>query len=279
MSEGLFRLLIEQLSARLDETSKSIGHLRGGPTEVPQELGQKGHPYYPVRGSVRHGYLTIRGQYRKALADLVTAYTKNRKTMPFARVKEQTQAIIRSYFEKAYRYGMLDRAGLSTSPRKGFSLTQSQYQWLAKAASEEFGYFQRLLDDVRYNRSKMHYLARIDNYALSLDPIYDAGRVSVLPQEAGHFLADWVMDYEAEHCPSCLWLANHSPWVPENLPTTPRAGATLCMVGCKCKVVLRRVSEEEYKSALKAQTPKKQALWHLNRLQQRKHGTRRARRT
>jgi hypothetical protein len=49
-----------------------------------------------------------------------------------------------------------------------------------------------------------------------------------------------IIHNSAEHCPSCVILASHSPYDKFSLPTTPRAGDTDCRMWCHCKLVFEQ---------------------------------------
>ncbi len=210
-----FKDLIEAI---LKETNKSVGRIRGGIPEIPSELSQKGYANPSVKKSADHGFKIIKGNYRKALSDLVTDYQENRLVL--RKFRENAEKLMRSYFEKAYRYGMMIQAGISSTP-KDFQLKQSQYQWIAKAAAEEYKYFESLINDIRTGNQKVHFLSRVDRYVDTLNSIKDAGIVAGTPVE-GYVIFRWEVDYDAEHCPGCLYLAEHSPFTRENIP---------CLVG------------------------------------------------
>jgi hypothetical protein len=130
--------------------------------------------------------------------------------------------------------------------------------------------------DLRYHRTEkeghLHWVKRVDLYTNTLDSIFDAGRMLALGDLV---IIDWIVDHGAEHCEGCLLLEQHSPYTRDNLPSTPRDGATQCLSNCKCKLKVRKVSPSEYAAVEASQTHKLVILELLKATKTRHLGTRR----
>lgn len=262
-----FQLLIESL---LGETNKAFGKFRGGAPDVPIDLSQKGRANPSVKRTRDHGFTVIRANYRKVLTAFVEEWMRAKKIAPTAFKREAT-SILRSYFEKAFRYGMLSKAGIKSTPTT-FPLSQSHHNWIAKASEEEYGYLLQFVKDVRLGKNKLHYLNRVDLYVNTLDSIFDAGLVSATPKD-GYHLIYWHLN-PGESCEGCIYLSDRSPFTRENLPTTPRSGHTPCLSNCNCELEVKKVSEEEYNKLLATQLDKHALQKSLGRIKERKSGTR-----
>lgn len=217
-----FQKLMESM---LDETNKSFGKFRGGAPEVPSNLSQKGRANPSIKRSRDHGFTVIKANYRKALVGFVEDWLKAKNMAPSVFKREATE-IIRSYFNKAFRYGMLSKAGIKASSTT-FPLSQGHFTWLTKASDEELSYLSQFVKDTRAGKNKLHYLARIDLYVNTLDSIFDAGLVAATPSD-GYHLIYWKLN-PGESCEGCIYLSERSPFTRDNLPTTPRSGHTPCL--------------------------------------------------
>jgi hypothetical protein len=142
----------------------------------------------------------------------------------------------------------LYNVGGNISPDVGLSLNKIgnphgiDTKWLKTSAEEELAYFTKFLKDVETGAGKMAIEDRVNLYVDSMRSQFDAGRVVGAPPLSVIY---WKTA-PAEHCKSCLWLEAHSPWLKENLPTTPKAGITACSIGCKCRIEITQVPYNDY---------------------------------
>lgn len=142
----------------------------------------------------------------------------------------RSRKLFKAGYEKAYRLGT-DASGLDF-----IKLPAEDLKWLQKARSAEYKYLDKFADDVKAGRGSMGYKARADMYVNSMDGIFDAGRVDAYPNNGTSIF--WEIS-SAENCGDCIDLAIGSPYKPDTLPTTPRAGGTMCLSGCKCSLRIR----------------------------------------
>lgn len=111
-------------------------------------------------------------------------------------------------------------------------LTPEDDRWIESAFRHEMRYFNSFLDQVLNGRLTPNQINwRLGLYMLAARSIYDAGRVTGSHPNS---LIYWIYNPEAQHCESCLYLREHSPYTKRTLPTTPRSGATQCLSNCKC---------------------------------------------
>ncbi len=173
---------------------------------------------------------------------------------------------LRDLFKKYYREAF-ELGYLSSGIADYVELEDRDYRWVDSSLKQELKYLRQFLDDIEGGRGRMDYRRRWRMYVDTLDHVFWAGKVSVIP--AG-FVIDWVVDHKAERCEGCKFLKMHSPYTVETLPTTPRAGMTICLSNCKCKLRVRRPkSLQEYKVA---RSRNKRAL--LAKLEHMKRGNR-----
>lgn len=261
----------KKLVSALSETKKSVGKHWGGIPDLPVDLSQKGRPNPNLKRSREHGFTIIRANYRKSLMQLFSQWDSG-KFKSVVQLRKAAVNTFRKYFTKAFQYGMLVRAGVKNTPIN-FQLQPGHYRWIANAADEEYSYFENFMKDTRSGKSKMTPEQRVEMYVKTLDSIYDAGLVSGTPKD-GFDVFHWKLN-PGESCPGCIYLSERSPFTRENLPTTPRSGATPCLSNCNCELIVRRVSEAEYNKIANSSLSKKALQQSLKRIKDRKMGTRR----
>jgi len=143
----------------------------------------------------------------------------------------QSRKIFKQGYETAYRLGT-NASGLEHLDE----LPKVDLKWLERARSHEYQYLDQFADDIVAQRGMMDYQSRSEMYVDSMDSMFEAGRVDGYPDE--HTWVYWEIN-PAEHCGDCISLAIDSPYRPNELPTTPRAGDTMCLSNCQCNLRLR----------------------------------------
>lgn len=140
------------------------------------------------------------------------------------------KASLRSLYHDAYALGTGGSAA-GLHPEADLRSVEDR-RWIDSAATHEMRYFNNFLAQVADRQlSPAQISQRLGMYVDTVRGVYDAGRVTGAHP---HSLIYWIYQPEAQHCPSCLYLRDHSPYTKETLPTTPRAGATRCLSNCKC---------------------------------------------
>lgn len=145
----------------------------------------------------------------------------------------QALALLKPIFKKYYTDAFLlgfESSGVANLVRK------PKLDFIDKSLKEELKYLRKFLEDIQQGKGKMAYKRRWEMYVNTLDHVYYAGKVSMIPKT---FVIDWVVDWSAERCEGCRYLYMNSPYTIETLPTTPRAGMTSCLSNCKCKLRVR----------------------------------------
>ena len=142
------------------------------------------------------------------------------------------QTGIHKNFESAYAKGK----GVPIS-----ALTDGDREYLRRAVDTEMKFAGGFADDLKAGTvgevGRMSRGSRVQMWSQSVDGVAWHGTVEI---QSDSVRIDWVLG-DAEHCPDCLILAassgeGYTKW---NLPTTPRAGDTICRSNCKCKLVFR----------------------------------------
>lgn len=251
--------------------AKSVGSMYGGLPDTPSTLSQKGRANPDIKKSTAKGFKVVQANYRRRLADLVDDFQRGKRNLKQA--EKESLDLIQEYFNKAFRYGLMNQAGILSTP-ENFPLQQTHYQWLNKASREEAGYFSDFLDDVKKKKLKTHWLARVDMYVNTLESVFFAGMAAATPKKDAYYIFHWELS-DAEHCDGCVYLAELSPFPRELLPCTPRDGATQCLSNCKCNLRSQKVEKEEYDKLLKDLPQRKNIVAQLKRIRERKIGTRR----
>lgn len=250
-------IVFNVLTGRLNETKKALASHKFILPEPPAEHIQD-IAHGPTKISVDKGYNVLKGHYRRKLGILL----RSRK-IPKRRLERESSALIRDYFTKAFRYGMLSQ-GARPGASRSFSLPETYLLWIARAANEEVGYLAKFWHDWNLvSDSQKTY--RLGAYSRTLDAFFTAGKVAATTSGDlyGNYVYRWIINHRAEHCPGCVYLADVGTFTRENLPCTPRDGATKCLSNCKCSVEIEKVSQQEYYNVIKKSVPKRV---HLQRL-------------
>ncbi len=188
-----------------------------------------------------------RYKFKKLKADMEKEGWKYISALMDGQISEtEAYSKLREMFKKYYKEAF--ELGYQSSGVADYvDLEDKDYKWVDSALKQELKYLRKFLEDISSEAGRMAYLKRWQMYVNTLDHIFWAGKVSVIP--AG-FVIDWVVDSRAERCDSCKFLKMHSPYTIETLPTTPRAGMTICLSNCKCRLRVRQPkSLQEYKIA------------------------------
>lgn len=141
-----------------------------------------------------------------------------------------SRKLFKAGYEKAYRLGT-DASGLNF-----VKLPKEDLDWLKRARQSDYKFLDKFADDVVSKSGKMSYKSRASMYIDTIDSTFDAGRVDAYPNEGT--LIYWELS-ASENCGDCIDLAMNSPYTPDTLPTTPRAGGTMCLSGCNCSLRIR----------------------------------------
>lgn len=133
--------------------------------------------------------------------------------------------LFRENYLQAYRRGI--GTTVSLAHETPALISPEEARWLESAVRHEMRYFNRLLLQVRGNRSPAGFKHRVDRYTATLEAFFRAGQVA---GQHPNTVIHWVMDPRLENCPDCLELSRKGPFTKDSLPTTPKAGATRCVI-------------------------------------------------
>lgn len=209
---------------------KSIGRKRTDHDDMKTILKNFGQALNPSRDT--NAYNKAKSKYKTVKKNFGGELQKHlNKLMDGKYSKKQFQHHVRKEFKKAY-YRAFELGTESTGINLDYvKLPKSDYAWLDRARSGEYKYLDKFIDDVINGDGTMDYSKRMSMYQDTLDSLFDAGRVDAMPSEGTTIY--WILSAE-ESCPDCLELASDSPYIPNELPSTPRAGDTRCLSNCQC---------------------------------------------
>jgi hypothetical protein len=119
---------------------------------------------------------------------------------------------------------------------RGKLLDAGDEEYLSRAVDTELGYARKFGRDIKEKRLRMPRTQRAAMYGNTVEGIAWNAKVESFPDGA---LIGWLLG-NAEHCTDCLILASQSPFTKQTLPTTPRAGGTICRSRCKCRLTVKK---------------------------------------
>lgn len=166
------------------------------------------------------------------------------KKISYKNFSDEFKETLKGAYYKAYTLG-LQSTGAAAALTAGGNplLLPADKKWLEAAFRQELQYLNRFLSDIKRGHQAGRWPHRVGMYVATVGSIYYAGRVAATP--ANHALF-WIAKLDHKICPQCKYMATHSPFTKHNIPITPASGYTRCLANCRCKIVLRPVSEEYY---------------------------------
>lgn len=179
----------------------------------------------------------LKNQFYQHVTDLMTGKTTKTQFLHRSRI------LFKTGYEKAYRLGT-DAAGLDF-----VKLPKEDLLWLSRGRSYEYKFLDKFADDIKAKRGVMSYKDRSEMYVDNMDGIFDAGRVDGYPVEGTKIY--WELGSSQQPCGDCIDLAMGSPYRPDTLPTTPRAGNTMCLSNCRCSLRIRYEKPEKIRIDVK----------------------------
>jgi len=241
---------------------KAIGTLTGKPDAEKQQLIQHRQSQRGFSSSVRaHSRAASKllateiARLDSALLSLVLKY--RRATISLQTLKTRTSIVLKASAEQIFQYGV-KAAGIVGSTGGLYRLTSHERKWLDSYIAEELKYWSNFLSQVKKLSDKQVQL-RVHNYAESTRSIYDSGRVLSVGNDV---IIYWELESD-NPCKDCVFLSRHSPYTSDTLPTTPKAGKTICHSNCYCELRVMKVSPKTVTSVRKKN---KRALWYLTQL-------------
>ena len=196
-------------------------------------------------------YKVVEADFTETLGRLLRKFRYGDETR--AKFQRDAKGLFREMYRRAFSLGLQAGGvrGYVASMKKDEPppLTAKDREWLERTLTDESKYFNKFVDDVAAERvgrgSKMNMADRTKLYGNSLRMAFESGRVMATP---GNALIYWIMNPKAEHCQTCQWLLKMSPFSKQNIPTLLKEARTACVIGCKCRLLVRFVSDEKFKA-------------------------------
>jgi len=173
-----------------------------------------------------------------------------------AGVEKRVVGIMNQYDAGKIDIGQLEwglKKELGVAYRDAYSLGQQSVGFSGDLMDEDMAFirsFKRtenkflgnFMKAIATDKLVMEKYRRLDMYVKTIRSVFDHARVEAAP--------DWIKIYwtpsrGSQHCTDCMYLAINSPYTKETLPTTPRAGDTLCVSRCACRLMLRYKKPKE----------------------------------
>lgn len=187
----------------------------------------------------------VQKRVRDRLTELIDDYEA--EEIDEKALRKQAKKLMKVAWRDVFLAGL--RAGGAPGLGKGddnlVKLGPGDDKWLKSAMRHETTYLNRFLDAVVSETYKMPLPRRITMYVDALESFYDSARVIALPVTT---LIHWVGPKDKITCPSCRYMYVHSPFTKLTLPTTPRAGMTLCLTNCRDRLMVRSASIKKVKA-------------------------------
>lgn len=172
----------------------------------------------------------------------------------------------------AYKLG-LEGSASHLDPQLGMSAEDRR--WVDTAFVHEMRFFNRFVSQVMEGRLSPGQIDhRVRMYMDTVRSVYESGRVMGTSPTT---LIYWVYNPEAQHCESCLYLRDHSPYTRNTIPTTPRAGGTECISNCKCHLRMVPADPEIIKQVEARHLSRSTMMRYLGQLKNRRSPRWRAR--
>lgn len=158
--------------------------------------------------------------------------------------RKRSKAVMKTAWKDVFLAGVRAGGTPGTGAGKGktlVSLGTGDDKWLKSAMQHEMRFLNRFMQAILESDYKMPLPRRVGMYVDSLRSFYDSARVIAMP---ANVLIHWKGPNDHVTCVSCDYLFDHSPFTKATLPTTPRAGMTLCLTNCRDRLLIRRVTAD-----------------------------------
>jgi hypothetical protein len=198
-----------------------------------------------VSSSAQRQFEDLQKQVEREIQDVTRMYLRGKD--PRAKQRrigkeawlEQVRGSLRRGYVTSFELGLKS----SGAPKFRASVSASDEEYIRQALAQEMVYFNKLLRQIEAGTFSGDLRSRLAAYADSMKHVFYAGRVMGTPTG---MIIDWISPMDRNTCRSCAFLFRHSPYTKKTLPTTPRAGDTLCLNRCRCRLVMRDVGIVEF---------------------------------
>lgn len=144
---------------------------------------------------------------------------------------------LRTLYYRGYRLGMRASAHAEGVQASGM-LQPRDRAWIESALRHEFRFLNKMVTAITTDTWKMPIPQRIGMYVDAANAVFHAGKANASPSD----VAFWWETRSKEPCASCQLLKKYSPYTRKTLPTTPCAGATICLTNCKCGLRTEKIT-------------------------------------
>ena len=250
MCDWLVFLTEREFREALTEGQKSVATHRGkGVADILGSSKKITSRKYTLNETKQLGIL--KRVYARELEDVLEAVERGdlSEKAALSRLRE----VFNDNFRKAYALG-LKAQGVGARRKTGSVVslfTENDDHFIRTAVGEELRFMKRFVTAIREDALSMAFERRVNMYVKGLDGLFGAGRVAALPKDV---LMWWSGPVDGNKCESCFYLKDNSPYMPHTLPTTPRAGDTLCLSNCRDKLVVRVAESAEIRQVNEGKT-------------------------
>jgi hypothetical protein len=166
--------------------------------------------------------------FNKLVVGNIKSYLSNK--ISFNRLKPTISLIFKGAVSKIFQLGTKS-AGLVKANGSLYDLTLNDKKWIASYVKEELKYFSEFLKKVKTkNISFKEIKRRTGNYAESMKSVFESAHLMTIGKDT---IIYWTLESD-NPCPDCRELARNNPYTADTLPTTPKAGDTICHHYCYC---------------------------------------------
>jgi hypothetical protein len=150
--------------------------------------------------------------------------------LSFSRLKSKSSIIFKETVSKIFQLGT-QSAGLIKANGSLYDLTLKDREWVKSYVREESKHFNKFLSKVRTkNISFKEINRRTKNYSESLRSVFESSHMMTIGKDTVIY---WTLESD-DPCVDCRELARNNPYTADTLPTTPKAGDTICHNHCYC---------------------------------------------
>lgn len=207
----------------------------------------------------------IQRQIKRSMADLYERFKKGKLTK--RQLRDRAYANVRNayktIFESGLKVGLDDKVAAGIEKAKNIKASPEEQRWFKTAVNQEMRYLKGFVEDIQQGKLRMPFDRRLDMYIDSLRSFYNTVRVMTAPALT---LIHWVTRGDKKVCASCREIVRYSPFTKENLPFAPGAGYTLCLTNCRCKLVIRNVTQDKYLDVQRRSLTKEVILKRMQRI-------------
>lgn len=191
----------------------------------------------------------VQARTEKALLKLIGEWDDG--TLYDTELRKGAHKVMKTAWKDVFLAGL--RAGGTPGEGAGkgktlVKLSPGDDKWLRGAMQHEMRFLNRFVTAVVDETYVMPLPRRVKMYVHALNSFYESARVISLPSNV---VLHWKGPNDKKTCPSCQYLFEHTPYVKYILPTTPRAGLTICLTNCRDYILARRVDPFEAEKKIK----------------------------